>query len=82
MFILSDMTDLEALDFLIPKFGRQKLLAEALGVSPQVLHNWRARERISPEKRPSVWAMVNDHGGHLSREWLMSKATPQPEQAA
>lgn len=67
------MTDAEALDFLAGKMTKSADLATALGVSPQRLHNWRERG-ISAKKRPAVWAMVNDHGGHLSREWLMEKA--------
>lgn len=29
---------------------------------------------ISARKRPVIWAMVNDHGGNLSRDWLLSRA--------
>jgi len=24
--------------------------------------------------RPAIWAMVNDNGGNLSRDWLLEKA--------
>lgn len=64
------MKDTDALDFLAKKLGDDASAASALGVTPQRLHNWRARG-ISAKKRPAVWAMVNDHGGHLPREWLI-----------
>lgn len=64
------MTDSEALDFLASKLGNPKGVADALQVSQQRLNNWRDRG-ISAIKRPEVWAMVNDHGGNLSREWLI-----------
>jgi hypothetical protein len=35
--------------------------------------NWYERG-ISANKRPAVWAMVNDHGGNLTRDWLMARA--------
>lgn len=66
------MTDSEALDFLVAKFGRRSQVAEAMGVSAQRFINWYERG-ISAEMRPAVWAMVNDHGGNLSREWLLTK---------
>lgn len=69
------MTDAEALDFLAAKIGTKKQLADALGVSAQQLNNWYGADRgISAPMRPAVWAMVNDHGGHLSREWLMQRS--------
>ena len=73
MFSLHFMTDSEALDFLATKLGNPKGVADALQVSQQRLTNWRERG-ISAVKRPAVWAMVNDHGGNLSREWLMQRA--------
>lgn len=69
------MTDSEALDFLADKLTGKAALAAALGISAQRLNNWYDGSRgISAAWRPKVWAMVNDHGGHLPREWLMSKA--------
>ena len=67
------MTDREALDFLASRLGNTKGVADALNVTQQRLTNWRDRG-ISATKRPAVWAMVNDHGGNLSREWLMQRA--------
>lgn len=69
------MTDREALDFLAYKMGlRFSRVAEALGVSPQVVGNWRKRERISPDKRPAVWKLANTHGAGLPVDWLMERA--------
>lgn len=67
------MTDGEALDFLAEKLASKVAVATALNVSPQRLVNWYERG-ISAGKRPAVWAMVNDHGGNLSRDWLMARA--------
>lgn len=67
------MTDGEALEFLVGKMKKQAALADALGVSDQTLHNWKKRG-IAASMRPAVWAMVNDHGGHLPREWLIERA--------
>lgn len=67
------MTDSEALDFLKDKLANKVSVAGALGVTPQRLSNWYERG-ISAEMRPAVWAMVNDHGGHLSRDWLLVRA--------
>lgn len=76
------MTDKEALDFLAYKMGNRDVrTAEALGVSPQVLGNWRKRGTISHAKRAAVWALVNDHGGNLSREWLLATPSKQGEAA-
>ena len=69
--MLRDMTDREALDFLVAKMGNMTAAAGALDVSAQRFNNWYDRG-ISAAKRPAVWAMVNDHGGHLSREWLLN----------
>lgn len=67
------MTDREALDFLADKMGGKAAVAAMLGVTPQRLSNWYERG-ISASQRPKVWGSVNDHGGHLSREWLMERA--------
>lgn len=67
------MTDIEALDFLAGKLNGKSAVAAALGASPQQFMNWYGRG-ISANKRPAVWAMVNDHGGNLPRDWLMSRA--------
>lgn len=67
------MKDSEALDFLTDKLSDKTKVAAALGVSPQRLGNWYDRG-ISAAKRPAVWAMVNDHGGNLPREWLIDRA--------
>ena len=75
------MTDQEAVDFVAAKLGggpdahgRFKALADALGVSPQAVNNWRDPARgISAAKRPMLWAMINDHGGNLPREWLLGR---------
>lgn len=66
------MTDAEALDFLAERLGRYAELARVLNKSPQAVNNWRERG-ISAVMRPKIWAMVNDHGGNLSRDWLMPK---------
>lgn len=68
------MKDADALDFLADKLRKDVAVADALGVTAQTLNNWRARGRISGEKRPAVWALVNDHGGNLGREWLLERA--------
>ena len=65
------MTDPDAVLFLIGIFGRQSDLARQMGVTPQVVHNWRRRGRISPEKRPLIWTMVNANGGSLPTGWLL-----------
>jgi len=67
------MTDREALDFLAARLQSKAALAAALGVTPQRLSNWYERG-ISAAMRPQVWATVNDHGGHLSRDWLIGRA--------
>lgn len=67
------MTDAEALDFLAAKLGGPKGVADALGVTHQRLSNWYRRD-ISASQRAAVWAMVNDHGGNLTRDWLLEKA--------
>lgn len=67
------MTDIEALDFLAEKLGGKSGLAAAMNASPQRVTNWYERG-ISANKRPQVWAMVNDHGGNLSRDWLLERA--------
>lgn len=68
------MTDQEALDHLRGKLGSDAELARVLGVKPQVIWNWRDREKISAEMRPAVWAKVNDHGGNLPLDWLLDRA--------
>lgn len=67
---LAIMTDQEALDFLARQLRSKSAVAAALKITPQRLTNWRDRG-ISAIKRPEVWAMVNDHGGNLSRDWLI-----------
>ncbi len=66
------MNDSEALDFLAEKLTDKTKVAAALGVSPQRLSNWYERG-ISAGMRPAVWAKVNDHGGNLSRDWLLER---------
>lgn len=66
------MNDSEALNFLADKMKGKVAVADALGVTAQRLSNWYGRG-ISAEKRPAVWAMVNDHGGNLSRDWLLER---------
>jgi len=73
--------DKEALDFLAWKLGRAVGVAAAFGISAQRLSNWRTRG-ISAEMRPVVWAMVNDRGGNLSREWLIRRPARQQAAAA
>lgn len=68
------MKDTEALDFLVEKFKTAAAVAAALGVSEQAFSNWRARSQISAIERPAVWAKVNDHGGNLTRDWLIQPA--------
>lgn len=70
------MNDKEALDFLHDKFGSDAETARTLKVSSQAVWNWRNRG-ISADKRPAVWALVNDHGGNLGREWLGDGISPQ-----
>jgi hypothetical protein len=67
------MTDIEALDFLASKLGGKSGVAAALEATPQRVTNWYERG-ISANMRPAVWAMVNDHGGNLTRDWLMPRA--------
>lgn len=68
------MTDIEAIEFLERKLGGRPAVAEALGVSRQVLNNWINEKRgISFAKRPVVWSKINDFGGNLSREWLTDR---------
>lgn len=67
------MTDGEALDFLAQKFLNKAAVASALHVSDQRLNNWYERG-ISAAMRPAVWAMVNDHGGNLPRDWLLQRS--------
>lgn len=67
------MTDREALEFLAGKLGGKVAVAEALNVSPQRLNNWIDHRPISAAMRPVVWAKVNDHGGNLSRDWLLDR---------
>ena len=66
------MTDQEAIDFLARQLRSKSAVAAALNITQQRLTNWRERG-ISAVKRPEVWAMVNDHGGNLSRDWLMTE---------
>lgn len=73
MFKMRDMTDKEAIAFLADKLGKPAAVADALGVSAQVVHNWTKRG-ISAAKRPVIWSMVNDRGGNLPREWLIERA--------
>lgn len=69
------MNDAEALDFLASKLSDKAAVANALGISAQRLNNWYDKDRgISAAMRPAVWAMVNDHGGNLSRDWLFERA--------
>jgi hypothetical protein len=75
------MTDSEALDFLEGKLQTKAAIADALKVKPQRLSNWYERG-ISAEMRPAVWAMVNDHGGNLSRDWLLPKRKAAQQHAA
>lgn len=70
--MFADMTDQDALDFLARRMAGKAALADALGVSAQRLGNWYVRG-ISAGKRPVIWAMVNDHGGNLSRDWLLAQ---------
>lgn len=68
------MKDSEALDFLAQRLGDKAKAAAALGVSAQRFNNWYDASRgISAGMRPAVWAMVNDHGGDLPRDWLLEK---------
>lgn len=67
------MTDQDALDFLAEKLAGKPAVAAALGVSIQRLTNWYDRG-ISATMRPAVWAAVNDRGGNLSRDWLLTRA--------
>src|SRR5882762_6558134 len=72
------MTDREALQFLIRKFGADyptkhhigaKLaVAESLGISNSALVNWRKRG-IPVRSRPVVWRVCNDHGAKLPVDW-------------
>jgi hypothetical protein len=67
------MKDKKAIDFLVSKIGSHKAVADALDITPQVLTNWRTRG-ISHAQRAKVWAMINDNGRHLPREWLMERS--------
>jgi hypothetical protein len=69
------MTDNDAIDFLVGKFGSKKAVAAAIGVTPAVLNNWTMEERgIAYSRRGAVWALVNDHGGNLPRDWLLERS--------
>lgn len=73
-YMLAVMTDEDALDFLAAKLGTKAAVATALGVTPQVMNNWTNEGRgIAASKRARVWMMVNDHGGNLSRDWLLAE---------
>ncbi len=73
--MIAAMTDKEAIEFLEGKLGKPSVLAVALGVKPQRLSNWKDEQRgISAGMRPAIWAMVNDHGGNLPREWLLQRS--------
>lgn len=72
MFSVFSMTDQEALDFLAGKLDGDANVARALTIKPQTLGMWRTRKKISAKQRPKVWAMINDKGRHLPREWLMA----------
>lgn len=74
MYSLAGMTDKDAIDFLASKLGTKKAVAEAIGVSQAVLNNWTMESRgIAYARRGAVWALVNDHGGNLPREWLIER---------
>lgn len=69
------MPDAEVLDFLVSKLETKAAVARAVGVTPQAFQNWYDPSRgISPVYRPKVWAMANDHGANLAREWLFARA--------
>lgn len=69
------MNDRDAIAFLAGKLGTSTAVARSLNVTPQTLNNWLNEGRgISHAKRPAVWALVNDHGGNLPRDWLMARA--------
>lgn len=73
--MLRAMKDAAVLDFLVERFATKAKLAEAIGVTPQALQNWYDADRgVSPRMRPKVWAMANDHGANLPREWLFDRA--------
>lgn len=71
--MLRPMKDVAVLQFLAKRFDTRTEFAGALGVSLSTLSNWEDRG-ISAPLRPKVWAMANDHGANLPREWLFSKA--------
>lgn len=69
------MTDAQLIDWLAERLGSQVKLAEAVGVEPKALSAWKHPDRrIAADMRPKVWAMANDHGANLPREWLFDKA--------
>lgn len=70
--MLRDMTDLDLIDWFAEKLGSQVAFAKALGVEPRTVWNWKTRG-ISSDMRPKVWAMANDHGANLPREWLFGR---------
>lgn len=68
-------TDAEVLDYLAGRLETKVAVARELGVTPQAFQNWYDPSRgISPAYRAHVWALANDHGANLPREWLFAKA--------
>ena len=67
------MKDAAVIKFIAKRFETRTALAAAIGVSLSTLSNWEDRG-ISAPLRPKVWAMANDHGANLPREWLFDKA--------
>lgn len=64
---------MEALNRAIESQGGLKRLAEKLGVSPQVVSNWRARGRIPAGK---VLAIETATGGQVRRHELRPDIYP------
>lgn len=63
------MTDRDVIDFL-GKSMRKAELARTLGVTPQMVQNWRARG-IAKSYRLKIREMANRKGAKLPVDWLV-----------
>lgn len=72
---MAGMKDAALIEWLAEKLGSQVELAKAVGVEPKALSAWKQPDRgIAADMRPKLWAIANDHGANLPREWLFEKA--------
>ena len=73
------MKDADAIDFLADKLKKQALVAIALGVSEQTIHNWKKR-RIPAWARTAVAGLIVNHGGALPAGWVIPRPPPRKTQ--